>query len=396
MVFSAFRKFQSFKVLVLGDFMLDTYTSGKVKRISPESPVPILEVKKYESRAGGAGNVVLNLIALGAEVSIAGRLGEDSKAEELKNHLTKANLDLFLTQKGYQTPVKNRLIADAQQLLRMDFEKNVPLDQELERHFIESIQKKIDQFDVIAISDYNKGFLTPKLLSSILEMAQKANIPSIVDPKGSDFSKYRGATILKPNLMEAYQAANCSLDIDLDIVAKELLTFCKTLLITRSEAGISTFENGKKRFDAPVRSKEVKDVTGAGDTVLAMICLGAASHLPIEQSAEIANIAAGLVIERVGCSQVTLAEIAERLLELDIDSKIFREEDVFVLCEILKNEPYVLLVLGKGQTISASLFQQIRTFFSQKQRIVLYLEEPEEELPHFLSSLHEVRYIFSG
>lgn len=391
-----FSHFRPFKVLVLGDFMLDTYTTGRVKRISPEAPVPVMEVLKQESRPGGAGNVVLNLTTLGATVYAVGRIGNDAEGIELKKCLFQADTHSLLVEPNYKTPVKNRLIADSQQLIRVDFETITPLKLELEEAIVQRLEKLIPQVDIVALSDYGKGFLTNRLIQEAIGIAKKANIPSIVDPKGSDFFKYRGATVLKPNLSEAYAAAKSPSHATLDEVAKELRSLADTLLITRSEAGISIFNTDGKRFDFPVRSKEVKDVTGAGDTVLSMICLGLANGLDIQLAAQLANIAAGLSIERLGCVQITLSELAERLLEIDSDTKIFDESHTYALRQVLKGKKYSLLVLEKGQVMSNGLFRTIRQLASKEgEELIVYVRdtEPNDELIHLLSSLHEIDYI---
>ncbi len=390
-----FSHFRPFKALVMGDFLLDTYTTGRVKRISPEAPVPVMEVLKQESRPGGAGNVVLNLTTLGATVYAVGRIGSDKEGEELKQHLFSADTSSLLVEPHYKTPVKNRLIADSQQLIRVDFETITPLKPELEEAVIIRLKELIPQVDVVAISDYGKGFLTLSLIQTALQIAKDAKIPAIVDPKGSDFTKYRGATVLKPNLSEAYAAAKCPPHASLDDVAMQLLSLADILLITRSEAGISIF-NADGRTDFPVRSKEVKDVTGAGDTVLAMICLGLANGLDIQLAAQLANIAAGLSIERLGCVQITLSELAQRLLQVDSDTKIFDESHTYALHQVLKGKKYSLLVLEKGQTMSNALFRTIRQLSAQDgQELIIYVRdtEPDDELIHLLSSLHEVDYI---
>ncbi len=391
-----FSHFQPFKALVLGDFMLDTYTTGRVKRISPEAPVPVMEVLKQESRPGGAGNVVLNLAKLSATVYAVGRIGKDKEGDELKELLSLADTRLLFVDPEYKTPVKNRLIADSQQLIRVDFETLTPLSLELEEKIIEQLKEWIPQVDVLAISDYGKGFLSVRLIQSAIQIAKEANIPSIVDPKGSDFSKYRGATVIKPNLSEAYAAAKCPPSATLDEVAKQLHSLADILLITRSEAGISIFTADGLRADFPVRSKEVIDVTGAGDTVLSLICLGLANGLDIQLAAQLANIAAGLAIERLGCVQVTLAELAERLLEIDSDTKIFDESHTYALQEVLRGKHYSLLVLEKAQPMSSALFRTIRKLANQAEReLIIYVRDtaPDDELIHVLSSLHEVNYI---
>jgi D-beta-D-heptose 7-phosphate kinase/D-beta-D-heptose 1-phosphate adenosyltransferase len=260
--------------------MYDTYTTGKVRRISPEAPVSVLHVLREESLPGGAGNVVLNLISLGANVVAVGRVGHDAAGKNIVQALAKegVNTDGIIFQNQFQTPVKNRLIADAQQVLRVDFENITPIPEPIEQEVIERFPALLQDVDIIAISDYGKGFLSRSLLMGVIEMAKAKNIPIIVDPKGDDFTKYHGATILKPNLQEAYDAAKLTREASLEQVAE--IIFKKVsidmLMITRSEAGISLFKRDGGRLDFPVRSKEVKDVTGAGDTVLAMISVALA------------------------------------------------------------------------------------------------------------------------
>ena len=304
-------KLRPFRCLALGDYLLDTYTTGRVRRISPEAPVPVLEVLKQDSRPGGAGNVVLNLAALGGHVFAVGRMGADQEGKILKERLEQAGADTraLCTESGYNTPVKNRLIAGNQQLLRVDLEKIVPTT--LEEEIIRHLELLIPQVQIVAFSDYGKGFLTPRILTAALQIAKKAAVPTLVDPKGIDFAKYRGATLLKPNLSEAYAAAKMEATVSLDEVAEELLKISavELLLITRSEAGMSLFTRQGKRTDFPVRAKEVVDVTGAGDTVLATLCLGLANGWEIEPAARLANTAAGIAVERLGCVQVTLPEL---------------------------------------------------------------------------------------
>jgi D-beta-D-heptose 7-phosphate kinase/D-beta-D-heptose 1-phosphate adenosyltransferase len=381
----------------LGDFMLDTYTTGRVKRISPEAPVPVMEVHSQESRPGGAGNVVLNLAAIDSHVIAVGRIGADSQGQELKDRLSLAKVDTstLLIEPLYRTPVKTRLIADSQQLLRVDVETITPLLPALEEEIIHRLRTLIPHVQVVAISDYGKGFITPRLLSTSLEIARTAKVPVIIDPKGSDFTKYKGATILKPNLSEAYAAAKMPPAASLDDVAHQILSSApvESLLITRSEAGMTLFDLQRNRTDFPVRSREVKDVTGAGDTVLAMLCLALANGLDISSAAQLANIAAGISIERLGCVQVTLSELAERLLTYDNNTKIFDETHTYALHQVLKGKKYTLLVLKKGQEMTNALFRAIRKL-SHKDGFALLIyardSHPDDEFIHLLSSLSEV------
>jgi D-beta-D-heptose 7-phosphate kinase/D-beta-D-heptose 1-phosphate adenosyltransferase len=398
----AFSFFKRVRVGVIGDLMHDIYTTGKIKRISPEAPVSILHAQKEEHKPGGAGNVVLNLISLGAEVVTVGRVGLDSAGEKILTLLKEeeSSVEGIMVQPGFRTPVKNRFIADAQQVLRVDFEKIEPITEEAEQWVVEKIPYLFSHVQVIAISDYGKGFLSKSLLMAVIEFARERAIPVIVDPKGDDFAKYSGATILKPNLQEAYTAAKLSQDTPLEFVAQEI--FKKTsnityLMITRSEAGISLFTQAGEHFEFPARSKEIKDVTGAGDTVLAMITIALASGLDIKSSLQLANIAAGIAIERLGCARIDLADMSHRLLEFDLDNKIFDEKHLFALQQALKDKRYFILGLHSTQGMSTALFKSIRSLSWQKPntKLIIYIRDsdPEEEFISLLSSLAEVDFV---
>lgn len=389
-----FHRLKPFKVLVLGDLLLDMYTLGKVQRISPEAPVPVLHVEREEYLPGGSGNVALSLKALGAEVFCAGRIGEDlygAKLQELLN-LDQMDQTHIFQEKGYPTPVKNRFIADNQQLIRVDHELITPISLELETKIIASLSNLIPQMQIIALSDYGKGFLTPRLLSAVIKMANEAGVPTIVDPKGTDFSKYAGATMIKPNANEAYLAAKKAFSTPIAEVAEEIFTHAsiKYLLITRSELGMSLFAKGKKAKNFPVISKEVLDVTGAGDTVLATLCLAIANKLEIESSVQLANASAGIAIERLGCARVTLAELAERLLRFENVTKVFDQEHSRALSESLKGKQQTLLVIQKNQPL---LLKEIKQFAcTQENQLIIYAQgyDPDDLTIHVLSTLVEV------
>lgn len=391
-----FQNTRSFKVLVLGDFFLDMYMTGKVRRISPEAPVPVLEVLKEEMRPGGAGNVALSLRALGAQVFISGRVGLDTAGSLLKQELASSGVDMtLLVEEGGTTPVKNRLIAESQQLLRIDKEEILSLSKEKEAKLLIEIEKILPEMDVVSISDYAKGFLSLNILSEVFRICREKNIPTIVDPKGIDFTKYRGASLVKPNAMEAYAASKKEKTSSIDEVAKELLSILdvESLLITRSELGMSLFLKNGTSQNFPVVSKEVLDVTGAGDTVLATLSLGLALKWPLESAVELANIAAGIAIERLGCFQVSLKELAARLLSLSHQTKIFDQDAAPVLLEVLKGTFHELLVILKDEKPS---FKDLKQFVDQsEEKLVVFAgdRDSEDDLIHFLSSLEKVDYI---
>lgn len=393
-------RLQSRKILVVGDLMVDTYTIGKARRISPEAPVAVIQVETEENRPGGAGNVALNLKSLGADVSLIGRIGNDSTSEILSEALAKENIDVpgLFVQQSYSTPMKNRIIADNQQIVRVDYEKVVPLPEMLEQTIIEALPGLVEGVSAIAISDYGKGFLSKTLLSALIEIAKGKNIPVITDPKGTDFTKYQGTTIIKPNLSEAYAAAGLQSDANLDLVASKILQLAnaQTLMVTRSEAGISIFHRSGERLDFPVRVREIKDVTGAGDTVLAMLTYAIANGLSIDEAAQLSNVAAGIAIEHIGCARIRLSELARRLLEIDLGNKIFDQEHFFALQEALKEKPYILLNLSSCEGMTSAIFSAIhRLSKDQKKDLVVFLRdgEPESDFVDLLASLHAVKFV---
>lgn len=326
-LFGAFRKIQKNKVMVVGDLMLDTYTVGKATRISPEAPVPVLQVTHEEHRAGGAGNVALNLVSMGAEVLMVGRIGADDHGQILTQSLSDEGviIDGIVLQNDFPTPVKNRIISHNQQMVRVDHETILPLHEQIEQQVIDLFPQLLENVKVVAVSDYGKGFITRTLMSALIEICQKKSIPVISDPKGIDFTKYFHATLVKPNLGEVYAAANLPLGTSLENAAQKALqaTKAEVLMVTRSEDGISLFYQDGKREDYPVKIREVTDVTGAGDTVLAMLTIAMASGLSISEATQLSNIAAGVAISRFGCARITLSDLARCLLSDDVENKVF-------------------------------------------------------------------------
>lgn len=395
-----FSKIGSQKVLVIGDFMLDMYTMGKARRISPEAPVAVINVLREERRPGGAGNVVLNLISLGADVIAVGRIGADNAGDSIRDTLALegANVSGLCIQHSYPTPVKNRILAENQQVVRVDHETVAPISESLEQDIMKALPELLKGVKVVAISDYGKGFLSRKLLSELIRLSKEKSIPVIADPKGIDFAKYGGSTVLKPNLGEAYAAANLGTDASLDSVAQKILQFADAehLMITRSEAGISIFQRNGGRHDFPVRVREIKDVTGAGDTVLAMLACAMANDLPLTTAVQLSNVAAGIAIEHFGCARVSLSELAKRLLEEDVTNKVFDDEHFFALKEVLRGKKFSLLSLDGTLGMTSPIFTAIRQLKQKiENNLLIYVRdnEPDADFVNLLASLHEVDFI---
>lgn len=400
----AFSRIKSVKVLVVGDFLFDVYTKGKVERISPEAPVPVLLVSEITQSPGGAGNVALNLQALGAEVSVVGRVGRDDSGEALRTLLTEEGIETrgLVIQEGFKTPLKNRFLADGQQLMRTDYEVAMPLTEDVEKEVERYIRKNLFLYDIIAISDYGKGFLTHNLLRSIFHEGKKQGVRIVVDPKGKDFSKYSGAYLIKPNNKEAYIAASLGDHVDVQEVAKKLFSVVDTehLLITRSDKGMILFSKEGEEQNFPAVKKDVVDVTGAGDTALAMITFGLANDISFAHTIALANIASGLAVEHVGCAAVRLADIANRLLEREPFSKIFWEDtNLFVLEKALDYSPIVILDLNEHKDISSLVYHHIKEVAAKKNeaKLIVHIRPTDQNknFIHLLASMHEIDFVFA-
>jgi len=303
------------KILVVGDLMIDHYLWGSCERISPEAPVQVVDISKETTVLGGAGNVINNLVALGAEVSVSSVIGDDNNGIELIEMLSSIDVDTknIITQKHRKTSKKSRVVAVSQQILRYDKESKENISPESSKKIIDSLKEIITTYNMIILSDYGKGVLTDTLSQDIIKLANKHSIRVLVDPKGSDFSKYKGAYLLTPNKKEATLATNIEIDSK-ESLKNALLKLKKECeldisLITLSEDGIATYDDKLKVF--PTVAKEVFDVTGAGDTVIASIAFALSAGKSIEETAGFANLAAGVVVGKIGSATVTLNEIEE-------------------------------------------------------------------------------------
>ena len=309
------------KVLVAGDVMLDRFWWGDVTRISPEAPVPIVRLNSTSLAAGGAANVAANISGLGAKPFLLGCVGNDSEADELLSVISNSRIptENLIRSPLRRTTVKTRVIAHGQQVTRVDQETVEVLTENEKDRALESFSKLLPDVDAIAISDYAKGFFSDDLLKTIIEMARNRDLPVIVDPKGRDYSRYQGASVLTPNRREAALACNLEdTGKTVAIVAGEMLCAERdfaAVLITQGEDGMTLFEQNGTSIHFPALAREVYDVTGAGDTVIASIAVSLGAGLDIQEAAKIANIAAGLVVERVGTAVVTIDEVAASLAE---------------------------------------------------------------------------------
>ncbi len=320
-----FDKFNGLRVLVIGDVMMDAYVLGKVTRISPEAPVPIISLENEEERIGGAGNVALNLVALGAKPIIATVIGKDSNGEKLSNLLKSNGISIegVIFSEKRKTTVKTRVISNKQHLLRIDSEDTFSISKSEEDELINQIEKLIIfGLDAIVFEDYNKGVLTENLISKIIDLAQKNNIPTTVDPKKENFFAYRNVTLFKPNLKELKEGMNVNFNISSDKIEFEKAVNSledklnnEISFITLSEHGVFIKKSTNKHY-AKAHLRNISDVSGAGDTVIAVATLCLASKLEIEQIAEISNIAGGLVCEKSGVVSIDKQELLQEVEEL--------------------------------------------------------------------------------
>lgn len=323
--------FNQVKALVVGDVMLDQYWHGNTSRISPEAPVPVVHVQQLSDRPGGAGNVALNLAALGCHVDLIGMVGDDLAGKTLAYHLETAKIAChFVTLKDAPTITKLRVIGRQQQLIRLDFEKQFSA-QDAEK-VVDVYESRLKDKNVVILSDYGKGCLAQ--VQKLIQLARQRGIPVLVDPKSNDFSIYHGATVITPNLKE-FEAVVGPCKSEQELVDKGLILMQQhqldALLVTRSEQGMSLFQREAKPLHLPTRAREVYDVTGAGDTVISVLAASLAAGHNFESAAMLANTAAGLVVQKLGAATLSLSEL-RRAWQRSHDSGlgILSEEDLLI------------------------------------------------------------------
>ncbi len=302
-------------MLVVGDVMLDEFIWGKVARISPEAPVPVVEVTDQSFHLGGAGNVARNIRALGGMATLAGVVGRDAAGERLKEALAAAGIDslLAVSDTGRPTTVKTRIVAHNQQVVRADRESATEIPDGVEDAIVEGARRAVASCQALVVSDYQKGVVTARLLKRLLPLARRRGLPVLVDPKVRHFPLYKRVALVTPNQSEAEQATGLRIRGPADLVeaGRTLLRRleCRAVLITRGEQGVSLFERGRRPVHIPTSAREVFDVTGAGDSVIATLALALCAGARLPEAAALANYAAGVVVGKLGTASASPAEV---------------------------------------------------------------------------------------
>ncbi|NTW50533.1 MAG: D-glycero-beta-D-manno-heptose-7-phosphate kinase [Chlorobiales bacterium] len=304
-----FNAFKQQTIAVIGDVMLDKYIFGHVSRISPEAPVPVIDVREESFRLGGAANVAMNIHSLGGNALLFGVCGNDADSEQLLAEMTAQGFspDSLMQVSGRPTTCKTRVIAHNHHIVRIDSETREPISKETETHLFENLESKIKGLSAIIFEDYNKGVLSTSLIKRVTDLAIRHDVPILVDPKKNFFFDYQNCTVFKPNLKEVSEALGHSFrntDEDIELACKMLGEKLKTkyMVLTRGEKGISVFNQTLTHL--PSVALEVADVSGAGDTVIAVLTLGLTAGLDIVDAARLANFAAGIVCAEVGAVSV--------------------------------------------------------------------------------------------
>jgi D-beta-D-heptose 7-phosphate kinase/D-beta-D-heptose 1-phosphate adenosyltransferase len=310
-------KFSGKKILVIGDSMLDKYIWGEVSRISPEAPVQVVEVQRESYAAGGAANVAMNAAVLGGQVSLVSITGNDESRNMLISMLKVKgiNTDGMFVESDKPTTLKMRVMGRSQQLLRVDYEKRAHAHPDIERALLALLTKTTDSCDAIIVSDYAKGVITKHIMDFLISSAHRGKIV-VVDPKPQHKELYKGATVITPNHAEACQLAHVEVENgeNIENIGKQLVKeMDANIILTRGERGISVFEKGMQAISIPAQAKEVYDVTGAGDTVVATVALALASGAELKEAALLANHAAGVKVGKIGTSAVSREELRKSL-----------------------------------------------------------------------------------
>ena len=311
--------FSDCRILIVGDIMLDKYYMGSVDRISPEAPVPVVNIKTEDSRLGGASNVANNISSLGAQVTLCGSVGHDFFGKEIERMAKQRNIALHLQRSSYPTITKVRIIGGKQQIVRLDYEEKIDLSEDEKQDVKTTVGKLLSDHDLLVISDYGKGFVSDELCRGLISVAHTQKKSVIVDPKGKNWDKYTGADIITPNVKELSDIAGYTVfnkDEDIEKAALAIIREKKlnSLLVTRSEKGMSLI-NETQHIHIPTHSEEVFDVSGAGDTVVATLSICLAAQMDIAEAMKIANIAAGVVVKKIGTATLSIRELQDSMIK---------------------------------------------------------------------------------
>lgn len=309
-------RFRDCPILVVGDLMLDEFVWGNVTRISPEAPVPVVQVRDRTYTAGGAANTAANVRTLGGRVAVAGVLGDDAGGRRTREILNAQGVDtVAVVADGTRpTTTKTRVVAHSQQVVRIDEEKPGAIESGVEDRLFAAIGEQLKGVRGCVVSDYGKGVVTASLTGRVIAAATQAGLPVVIDPKGTDYVKYRGATLVKPNQLEAGQVLNRTLNTsdEVDAAGAELLQLLgpnSSVLITRGSAGMSLFESGRETVHVAAQAREVYDVTGAGDTVAGTLALTLAVGGSLPDACRLASLAAAVVVGKVGTATCSVEEL---------------------------------------------------------------------------------------
>ena len=317
------EKFKGARVAILGDLMLDEHLWCEVSRISPEAPVPVARVTSVTHEPGGAANVAHNVVDLGGMPFLFGTVGQDGSGEKLCEILKTRGIgtDCIIRAKHRPTTLKSRVIAHHQHVVRVDREKTEPIKPETHQHVLAMFRTLLPQLGAVLVSDYHKGFLTDQLTRDVIRIARKAKIPVLVDPKGTQWHKYKHATVITPNRSEAEAVAKNKLSDEktLSVAATKLVKAYDLdyLLITRSEQGMTLFPSARRPLHIDAIAQEVFDITGAGDTVIGTLAVALAQRCPIKDAMVLANVAASIVVTKVGTATATTAELQRQLKKIN-------------------------------------------------------------------------------
>ncbi len=313
------ERFSQARVLVIGDLILDHYIWGKVSRISPEAPVPVVHVHSETYQLGGAANVYNNILSLGGHADICGVVGADDSGRRLLKELgtTRQGRGGVVIDQDRPTTQKSRVVAHNQQVVRYDIERRGDIKEPIQRRVLRYVESRLRDVACLVVSDYAKGMITAPLMADLVRLAALRRIPIIVDPKVEHFSYYKGVTVVTPNHLEAGQASGIHVEDDRSVVQAGAVIRqrlgCRSVLITRGEKGMSLFEANGETWHIPTMARQVYDVTGAGDTVVSTLALALATGASMRDSAILANQAAGVVVGMVGTATVSADQLVEAL-----------------------------------------------------------------------------------